>query len=247
MLYFLWLEGDLYQKEFEVRAIEPFGSKGKDLLVIGGGGFSREVIWLINRINAQKVEQEWNVLGIIDDKSNLEGTVINNVPFIGNDDLLLTYDTDVYVALSINNPRIRELVVNKYKSNKHIKFATLVDPSVIVGPSVNMGEGCIICANTIITVDATIDDFCIVNLACTICYDAHLKSYTTLYPSVNVSGFVQIESGAEIGTGAQILQDVIIGTESIIGPGSVVFRDIPPHCTATGIPAKPIIFHGDPS
>ena len=111
----------------------------------------------------------------------------------------------------------------------------------------NIGEGCIICANTIVTVDVTIEKFSIVNLACTIGHDAHLKSYTTLYPTVNVSGFVQIESGVEIGTGSQIIQGVSIGTGAIIGAGSVVVRDIPPHCTAVGVPAKPIKYHTDQS
>lgn len=219
----------------------------KDLLVIGGGGFGREIVCLINRINTLASEPEWNLIGIIDDNPNLKDTVITNVPVIGNVDSLLSYETDIHVICTIGNSVIRESVINRCKLNKHIKFATLIDPAAIVGDSVKIGEGCIVCANTVITVDVAIDSFSIVNLACTIGHDAHLHSFTTLYPTVNVSGFVQIGPNVEIGTGSQIIQGVSIGAGSIIGAGSVVVRDIPAHCTAVGVPAKPIKYHGDPN
>lgn len=219
----------------------------RDLLVIGAGGLGREVVWLINRINAMASEPVWILVGIIDDNPDLQGTVVNGVPVIGNVDSLSLYDTEIYVTCPIANPRIRESIINRCKLNKHIIFATLIDPAAIVGDSVKIGEGCIVCANTVITVDVTIDSFSIVNLACTIGHDAHMHSFTTLYPTVNVSGFVQIGSNVEVGTGSQIIQGVSIGAGSIIGAGSVVVRDIPAHCTAVGVPAKPIKYHTDQS
>lgn len=220
-------------------------SKRKDLFVIGAGGLGREVIWLINRINTMTSEPIWNLIGIIDDNPNLKNTVINGIPVIGNVDSLSLYDTEIYITCSIANPTIRETIVQKCKTNKNIRFATLIDPIATVGNTVQIGEGCVIGANSVITVDVKIDDHSIVSLACTISHDAHLKSYTTLYPSVNVSGFVQIGPNVEIGTGSQIIQGVSIGAGSIIGAGSVVVRDIPAHCTAVGVPAKPIKYHGD--
>lgn len=62
----------------------------------------------------------------------------------------------------------------------------------------------------------------------------------TLYPSVNVSGNVHIGECCEIGIGSNIIQGKKIGTEIIVGAGSVVIKDIPSQCTAVGVPAKPI-------
>lgn len=45
---------------------------------------------------------------------------------------------------------------------------------------------------------------------------------------------------SKFGTGMQIIQGKNIGTESIIGAGAVVIRDIPDRCTAVGSPAKVI-------
>ena len=51
---------------------------------------------------------------------------------------------------------------------------------------------------------------------------------------------VIIKKGARIGARVLILAGVTIGEGSVIGAGAVVVKDIPAHCVAVGIPAKPI-------
>jgi serine O-acetyltransferase len=41
-----------------------------------------------------------------------------------------------------------------------------------------------------------------------------------------------------VGAGAKILGNIHIGNHARIGANSVVIKDVPEHCTATGIPAK---------
>ncbi len=48
----------------------------------------------------------------------------------------------------------------------------------------------------------------------------------------------QVGAGVMIGAGAKVLGRVHIGDGAKIGAGSVVLTDIPPHCTAVGVPAK---------
>ena len=132
---------------------------------------------------------------------------------------------------------------NKIKnSNSDIKFATLIDPSVEKSDYVTIGEGTIICAHTIITVNIEIGNHVIINLDCTVGHDDIIQDFVTLYPSVNVSGNVNIGHGSELGTGMQIIQGKKIGEYSIVGAGAVVVKDIPDRCTAVGSPAKPIKF-----
>lgn len=49
---------------------------------------------------------------------------------------------------------------------------------------------------------------------------------------------VVIEDGVWIGLNSIILKGVTIGQGAVIAAGSVVTRDIPPHCVAAGNPAK---------
>jgi len=48
----------------------------------------------------------------------------------------------------------------------------------------------------------------------------------------------KIRRGVLIGAGANILGNIEIGEGAKIGAGSVVLIDVPPHCTAAGVPAK---------
>lgn len=47
-----------------------------------------------------------------------------------------------------------------------------------------------------------------------------------------------LERGVTVGVGASVLGAITIGEGSKVGAGSVVLRDMPPHATAVGIPAR---------
>lgn len=47
-----------------------------------------------------------------------------------------------------------------------------------------------------------------------------------------------IEAGAYLGAGARVLGPVRVGAGARIGANAVVLKDVPPHCTAVGIPAR---------
>jgi acetyltransferase-like isoleucine patch superfamily enzyme len=53
-------------------------------------------------------------------------------------------------------------------------------------------------------------------------------------------GDVKIKKGCWIGTGVQIMPNVVIGEGAVIGAGSIVTSDIDPYVVAAGIPAKKV-------
>ena len=65
-----------------------------------------------------------------------------------------------------------------------------------------------------------------------------IGDYTTIYPSVNISGNVSVGEEAELGTGAQIIQGKCIGDRTILGAGAVVIRDTERAGVYIGVPAK---------
>ena len=212
----------------------------KDLIIFGASGFGREVAWAVERLN--KAEPTWNLLGFMDDNDEIQNSLINGYKVLGKSSDVRHYP-EAYFVCAVGASRVRERIVNKLKSiNPDIKFGTVIDPTVEMPNLVTVGEGTIICAHTIITVNIEIGSHVIINLDCTVGHDAILKDFVTLYPSVNVSGITNIGHAVELGTGMQIIQGKTVGDYSIVGAGAVVVKDIPEKCTAVGSPAKPIKF-----
>lgn len=211
-----------------------------DIVIFGAGGLGREVLFQLREIN--KIREQYNILGFVDDSLALEGKIINGVPVLGNTNYLLNYSGVINVVVCIGNSAVRSEIVQKLTGYHNIVFPNIIAPDVRCSEYVTFGKGCIVCFSAIVTVDILIGDFVLVCNACTIGHDAKLDNFSTLYPAVNISGYVKIGSCSEIGAGAQIIQGKSIGDYSIVGAGAVVVEDIPSACTAVGIPAKPIKF-----
>lgn len=214
------------------------GQSVKDLYIIGAGGFGREVAWLVERMNQQQLV--WKLCGFIDDDVDVYGSVIDGYTVLGGCSILAELDADFWVVCAVGDARVRQKVIEKVRGYEYLRFATLIDPDAKVSSRVDIGEGTVICAGNIITVDIHIGAHCIINLDCTVGHDVKLEDFVTLYPGVHVSGCVDVGKCTELGTGAQIIQKKNIGAYTIIGAGSVVITDIPSYCTAVGSPAKVI-------
>ena len=208
----------------------------KDLYIIGAGGFGREVAWIVERINS--IKPTWNLKGFIDDNETLWGRTEGEYHVFGGCEYLSALE-DVYAVCAVGSSNVRKKIIEKLKDTS-VKFATLVDPSVLYSNSVKIGEGAIVCAGTIITVDVNIGDHVIVNLDCTIGHDAVIDDFVTIYPSVNVSGNVLIGECSELGTGTQIIQGKKVISNTIIGAGAIVVKDCLESGTYVGSPAKKI-------
>lgn len=48
----------------------------------------------------------------------------------------------------------------------------------------------------------------------------------------------KIRRGVLISAGAKILGNIVVGEGAKVGAGSVVLKDVPPHCTVVGVPAR---------
>lgn len=210
----------------------------KDIVIIGAGGFGREVAWLIEDINRKEIQ--WNILGFVDDDESIQGKKVGKYSVIGTTKYLTDKKLDAIIAIS--DPYIRRKTYEQFHFTK-INFPTLIHPSVIKSDSINMGQGIVISAGTILTVDITIEDFVIIDRKCNIGHDTRVGKFSTILPSATVSGNVLITENVLIGSGTTIIQNLSIQKNSIIGAGAVVTKDIPEACTAVGVPAEPVKFH----
>ena len=212
----------------------------KRIVIIGAGGFAREVKFLIDDINQSKKTYEFlgyivsdiTKLGDLDSKDEVLGDF---TWFDGNED-------EISIAIGIGNPKLRlklgNELINKYKS---ISFPPLIDPNVIFDKSsCVIDEGVIICSSTIMTVNVRVKKFALLNLNCTVGHEAVIGEGSVINPTVNISGGVNIGSMVLVVTGAQLLQYINIGDNTIIGAGACLTKSVPENEIWGGVPAKPL-------
>lgn len=209
----------------------------KPLVIFGAGGFAREVAALVRDINA--VTPSWQLLGFIDDESSLWGRELDELPVLGGCDWLQGQGAHIHAVLGIGSPSLKCQLAKRLRP--HVaSFPTLVHPTVVRTPYLQLGEGVVITAGNILTTQIHIGDFAMLNLCCTVGHDTSLGDFVSVSPGCNVSGNVELGAGCDVGTGSKIIQGVRVGAWSIIGAGTVVNRDVPANCTVVGVPAKVI-------
>lgn len=211
----------------------------KDLIVFGAGGLGRETMFQLREMN--RIKPEYRILGFADDRCY--GTVVDDYPVLTDTQGLMIREEDTCVVIAVGNPRARRQIYNTLRMNPYLFFPTVIAPNAVCSDRVQIGKGCVIGFGSVLTVDITIGDFVLISNSCNVAHDAVLRDYATLYPAVHISGNVTIGEGCEIGVGSSIIQGLTVGDGAILGAGCAVVRDIPPHCTAVGVPAKVIRRH----
>lgn len=204
----------------------------KKIIIIGASGLGKEVLWLAQRCGRE-------VLGFLDDTEAKQGSVINSFPVLGKINNWPNY-SDCEFIIAVGSPQGRKKILELMQTLGNPSFCTLIDPSAIIGDSVAIGDGCIICAGVICTVNINIFDHVIINLNSTVGHDTIINELSTIAPNVSISGNITIEPCVEVGTGASVREKITLGSESLIGMGSVVTKTISKSMVVVGNPAKPL-------
>lgn len=217
----------------------------RDIVIIGASGFARETLAIIEDNNrARSNDPEWNVLGFVDNNTEV-GTLINGYPVLGGDDWLIAYPKEICAVCAVGEANIRRRIIEKYRATpNHVCFPNIISRrATLTSRTTTMGEGCIICPGNVLTCNIKIGDFMISNMNNTFGHDAIIGDFVTINPGSNISGYVTLGKEITIGAGVQIIPHKSVGNGVIIGAGAVVIKDLPDNCTAVGAPAKPIKFH----
>lgn len=215
----------------------------KDLYIIGAGGFTMEVLFLIDRFYKNK----WKNIYIIDDNSDKIGSKIRNVDVISNvNDFIMKCKNEVNierdVLIVINNPRVRKNIVDLLLEGKiKINFPNLIDGTLIFDEEYSkMGKGNIIMDFVGITGNVNIGDFNIIGARSGIGHDSTIGNFNTFSPRVSISGNVKIGNCNAFGLNSAILQNKSIGDNNDIWSYTMILKNIKNNCTYFGMPAKKI-------
>jgi sugar O-acyltransferase (sialic acid O-acetyltransferase NeuD family) len=203
-----------------------------DILLLGAGGLAREVI------SADAAGHR--VVGILDDDPALRGELVSGVRVLGGMAHAVEYDADLIIC--VGSGKARRAVARRLAELgvAEERFATVVDRSVRIPASCSVGVGSILLAGVVITADATVGRHVVAMPNVTITHDDVVEDFATLAAGVSLGGAVRIGEAAYLGMNASVRQHQVVGSDVVVGMGSVVVADVPDGEVWAGVPARPL-------
>ena len=192
--------------------------------IIGAGGFGREVYQSLSKKEQLKttffVDDEW-----------WNGEDENILP-------ISKLDTNKYkVIVAVGNPIDRKRIVELLPKNT--KYFTHIHKSVkIMDSNIEIGEGSIICAGSIITTNVKIGKHTHLNLLSTIGHDTTVGDYFTTAPGAKISGNCNIGECVYFGTNSSVREKITICDNVTIGLNGGVVKNINKSGIYVGVPTR---------
>lgn len=196
----------------------------KRLLIIGAGGFGREVLdWALD---VPSQYRDWHVGGFLDANAAALDAYDCTVPIVA-DPLLYQPCRGDYFICAIRHTA-RKLKICRKLMGRGARFITLIHPAAVIGSRCRIGVGCIICPGAVVTTDVRISNFVTVGAQATISHDAVIGEGCTLSGHCDVTGFAVLGEGVFLGSHAAVLAHAKIGDYAMVDAGSVVLEKVTP-------------------
>jgi sugar O-acyltransferase (sialic acid O-acetyltransferase NeuD family) len=206
----------------------------KRYVVVGGGGFGREVISWIRQIASG--EARGDVVGVLDSNPACLDGFNYGAPYLGTPQEYRHAD-NIELVLAVGSPVAKYALAEQLRAVGG-KFATIVHPSVVIAATAKLGQGVIICPQSLVSADAHVGDFVTINACSSVGHDARIGHYSTLSAHVDVMGFAVLGEACFLGSGARVMPKVTVGNRCTVGVGAIAMRRLPDGMTLYTPPSK---------
>ena len=208
-----------------------------DLVIIGAGGFGREMLHHIGRIN-KEVAPTWNFVGFIDDgaTSTKEGDTV-----LGGLDTYLQMDKKVQYYIAIANMAIRERIANRCRE-AGFTAATIIMPIARISAGCELGEGCYLAA--VLKRNVKVGPFCMIQGGSVVGRDTEVGAFTSVMTGSYFGENVKIGKYNYFGLRCNVADGVTTADNCTFGACATVMEDTTVPGTYAGVPAvlkKPLI------
>jgi len=210
----------------------------KRLLIVGTGGYAKEVGQIVRRIDPDGAK--WNPISYVATSAAEKGGahLFGRVDYCDDDVLAENLTADCVIALG--EPQLRLQVASRYRHAPNLAFPNVIDPSVDLDRDlVSMGKGNVVHRGVLMTCGVAIGDFNLFNKACIVSHDVTLGSFNTVQPAAVLLSHSRLGDECLIGAGARVLPKIQVADRTTLGAGAVLLGDIAEAGHVfVGIPAK---------
>ena len=213
--------------------------------ICGTGGCAREVMPIAKEFLSLRFQTNADKNRIVFVEREPTEDRVNEVPVVSEDAFFSLSCEQRYFSIAIRESKIRERIALDFLQRGATPLS-IHAPNSLNYDCNEIGEGAIICANSLITSNTRIGKFFHLDNFSYVTHDCVIGDFVTFAPRVSCNGNVHIGDHAYIGSAATLRQGsvekpLVIGEGAIVGMGAVVTKDVPEFTTVVGNPAKPLI------
>lgn len=206
----------------------------KHLIIIGAGGYGREVYSVARE--SIGYGEDFNIKGYLDDNVKALQGFLNYPPIIDTIEDYEPQQGDLFIC-AIGNPTIKKHCV-EVLLKKRATFTTLIHKEAHISMNTQIGIGCIICRDAILSCDVSVGDFVTFQSYATIGHDAKIGNFCQFNSFSFMGGGAEVGNNTTMNVGAILHPYKKIGNNCVVGAGSVVIKNIKDGNTVYGNPAK---------
>jgi len=213
----------------------------RDLLILGTGGNSLDILEAVRAGNAAAGEPQYVPRGFLDDAPGLQGRIVHGLPVVGPLAAAAEWP-DAFLVNGIGNPR-------NYRDKPEIiartgagddRFAVVAHPRAAVSPSARLARGAVVLANATVGCDVVVGRHAIVLPGAVLSHHVRIGDFTCIASGAVLCGEVAVGDGCYVGARAVIRERLNVATGSLVGMGGVVVADVAPGATVAGNPARQV-------
>jgi sugar O-acyltransferase (sialic acid O-acetyltransferase NeuD family) len=198
----------------------------KRVSVIGGGGHAKVVASTL-------LAAGFDVVGFfVPDPPKIE-TSIFGIPVRGQNELDPNDCPNAIIGVGQND--VRKKLSHQFDFN----WISVIHPFSWVHQDVQIGEGTVICAGSIIQPGAKIGSHVIINTKSSVDHDSIVGDFSHISVA-HLAGGGTIDEGVFLALHSVVLPYLHVGAWATVGAGAVVTKNVDPNTTVVGIPAHAI-------
>jgi sugar O-acyltransferase (sialic acid O-acetyltransferase NeuD family) len=197
----------------------------RDLFIVGAGGFGREAVWTVERINAASIQPVWRIVGFADDDPSRASGNFEGYDLLGSVEQASKDHPGASVFIAIGDNAARRSIYARLRGHD---FPCLIDPAAQVSPTTEFRHGTYVAVGAVVSVGTEIGKFVIINARSAVGHDSSVGDFSNIAPGVSLSGHSVIGEDVFMGTNSCTAPGMKVGDGASVACGTPVLADVAP-------------------
>ncbi|NDJ26732.1 transferase [Campylobacter sp. MIT 12-8780] len=183
------------------------------LILVGSGGFAKELYQYL-----QNTDHE--ILGYIDKQKS----AFYELSYLGDEESIhQSFFKEASFLLGIGQVELRASIIAKLKA-RGANFFSFIHSSAIVASDALLGEGVVLCPNSMLNAGAQLEDFVLLNIYASVAHDCVVGENSILCPYATLNGEAKTGKNCFLGTGASLLPKARLGNNCVLSAGVMLSK-----------------------